>query len=57
LEANGIKKYGYLKVMMILLRKTRVYFTGGCQHSCGLFQYTDFDGPTQLLLEAIFNNQ
>jgi alpha-L-fucosidase len=34
--------------------KTRVYFTGGCQHSCGLLQYADFDGTMQQFFESYF---
>ena len=34
--------------------KTRVYFTGGCQHACGLLQYAEFDGSMQEFFESYF---
>ncbi len=34
--------------------KTRVYFTGGCQHYCGLLQYAEFDGSMQEFFESYF---
>ena len=34
--------------------KTRVYFTGGCQHWGGLLQYAEFDGPMQEFFESYY---
>ena len=34
--------------------KTRVYFTGGCQHWGGLLQYAEFDGPMQKFFESYY---
>lgn len=34
--------------------KTRVYFTGGCQHWGGALQYAEFDGGMQEFFEAYF---
>ena len=34
--------------------KTRVYFTGGCQHECGDLQVAEFDGPAQALFESYY---
>lgn len=34
--------------------KTRVYFTGGCQHSCGLLQYAEFNGSMKDFFESYF---
>jgi len=34
--------------------KTRVYFTGGCQHWGGYLQYAEFDGPMQQFFESYY---
>jgi hypothetical protein len=34
--------------------KTRVYFTGGCQHYGGRLQYAEFDGPMDEFFRACF---
>ena len=34
--------------------KTRVYYTGGCQHWGGLLQYAEFDGPMQEFFESYY---
>lgn len=34
--------------------RTRVYFTGGCQHECGRLQYAEFDGSMKELFEAYY---
>ena len=34
--------------------KTRVYFTGGCQHWGGLLQYAEFDGPMQEFFKSYY---
>lgn len=34
--------------------KTRVYFTGGCQHECGRLQYAEYGGPMLEFFQAYF---
>jgi hypothetical protein len=34
--------------------KTRVYFSGGCQHWGGLLQYAEYDGPMPEFFESYF---